>query len=97
VDTAFLERARHERQRVLVEIEPGHEPVIVGVIQTRLPEQLRLSASVIEIEAKDSLTLRSGRAGLRLRKDGDVELIGTRISAASRGLMRLVGRVLRLN
>jgi hypothetical protein len=97
VEMAFLENARREGQRVLVEIEPGHVPVIVGVLQTRLPERVKLEARVIEIDAKESLTLRSGRAGLRLRKDGDVELIGTRISAASRGLMRLVGRVLRLN
>jgi hypothetical protein len=97
VEMAFLENARREGQRVLVEIEPGQTPVVVGVLQTRLPERVKLEGRVIEIDAKESLTLRSGRAGLRLRKDGDVELIGTRISAASRGLMRLVGRVLRLN
>src|SRR6478736_9906188 len=60
VDGAFLEQARREGQRVLVELEPGHEPTIVGVIQTRLPERVRLEARIVEIEAKESLTLRSG-------------------------------------
>ena len=41
--------------------------------------------------------LRSGRAALRMRGDGDVELVGSRIATMSRGLYRLVGRVLRLN
>jgi hypothetical protein len=67
------------------------------VLQTRLPEVVTLRAAEVEIDASRSLTLRSGRAGLRLRADGEVELVGSRISAASRGLMRLVGRVLRLN
>ncbi|MEZ4311015.1 MAG: hypothetical protein R3F14_23480 [Polyangiaceae bacterium] len=43
------------------------------------------------------MLLRAGRAALRLREDGDVELVGSRISAASRGLFRIVGRILRLN
>ncbi len=97
VDTRLLERARKEGQRVLVEIEPGITPLVVGVVQTRLPEHVEIDAMTIEIRAKQAVTLRSGLAGLRLRADGDVELLGTRISAASRGIMRLVGRVLRLN
>jgi hypothetical protein len=70
---------------------------IVGVIQTRSPSDIKWSANTIEIEAKRELLLRSGRAALRLREDGDVELIGSRIHAASRGLFKIVGRILRLN
>ena len=51
----------------------------------------------LTIDAAEELVLRAGRAALRLREDGDVELVGSRISAASRGLFRLVGRILRLN
>ena len=49
-----------------------------------------------DIEA-GSVVLRAGRGALRLREDGDVELVGSRISTMSRGLFRIVGRVLRLN
>jgi hypothetical protein len=39
----------------------------------------------------------AGRGAIRIRGDGDIEIVGSRISAASRGLFRLVGRILRLN
>lgn len=97
VDPGLVRLAREERQLVLIECSPGDAPCLVGVLQTQLPQVVKLQATDVEIDASRSLTLRSGRAGLRLRADGEVELVGSRISAASRGLMRLVGRVLRLN
>jgi hypothetical protein len=97
VDVELAERALTERERVLVEVEDTGEVWIVGVVQTRAPDVIRLSAREIELSAGSSLTLKSGRSGLRLSADGNVELVGSRISAASRGLLRLVGRALRLN
>ena len=69
----------------------------MGVLRSRQPEKLVLRASVIEIEAEQELLLRSGKGAMRIREDGDIEVVGSRISAASRGLFRLVGRMLRLN
>jgi hypothetical protein len=97
VDAELVALAVKERQLALVECVPGQPACLVGVLQTRLPKRIELRAQEVEIEASQSLTLKSGRAGLRLRSDGQVEIVGSRISAASRGLMRLVGRVLRLN
>jgi hypothetical protein len=82
---------------VIVECAPNETPLVVGVLQTRIPEQLTLRAKSIQIEGDEEVLLRSGRGALRIRSDGDVELVGSRISAMSRGLFRLVGRVLRLN
>lgn len=82
-------------QRVLLERVGDAPPKIVGVIQTAPLATLR--GGKVAIEASEELLLRSGRAAIRLRPDGDVELVGSRISAMSRGLFRLVGRVLRLN
>jgi hypothetical protein len=82
---------------VVLECVPGQPPLVVGVLQTRMPEELVLSAQKVRIEADQELLLRSGRGAMRIRRDGDVELVGSRISALSRGLFRLVGRVLRLN
>jgi hypothetical protein len=95
VERALLEQARATGELVLVEAAPGEAPCVVGVLQTRLLTGIK--GANLSFEATEALTLRSGRAGLRLTKDGDVELLGTRISAASRGVMRLVGHVLRLN
>lgn len=96
VDLKLLALALRNRDSVLIESD-GERLWLVGILQVRLPERIEVRAREVLIEADQELTLRSGRAGARLRKDGDVELVGSRISAASRGLFRIVGRILRLN
>jgi hypothetical protein len=95
VESDLLEEVAAQGGSVLV--EDGPPPTIVGVLQTRRPRDLKLRAKTIEIDAENEVLVRSGRAAIRLREDGDIEIVGGRISAASRGLFRLVGRVLRLN
>lgn len=97
VQAELVARAMASGDAVLVEHDPALGPVIVGVVQTRIPDELHLRARKVVIEADEELLLRSGRGALRLREDGDVELVGSRISTLSRGLFRIVGRVLRLN
>ena len=96
VELRLLTLALRNRDSVLVEVD-GDRLWVVGILQVRLPERVEVRAREVLIEADQELTLRSGRAGARLRKDGDIELVGSRISAASRGLFRIVGRILRLN
>jgi hypothetical protein len=97
VDSELVERAMKNGDAVLVEVDPVEGPLVVGVVQTRLPETLELKANKIVIEGESEVLLRSGRAAVRLREDGDVEMVGSRILSMSRGLYRIVGRVLRLN
>ncbi len=97
VDVALIEDAALQKDAVLVEIGEDGQPVIVGVVQTHKPREIHVTGEKIVIEGSREVLLRSGRAALRLREDGDVELVGSRISAASRGLFRIVGRILRLN
>jgi hypothetical protein len=97
LDRSLLVDAVRDGQLVLVERDAAGMELIVGILQTRRPTVLRLVADELEITAKRSILVSAGRAALRLRQDGDVELVGSRISAASRGLFRLVGRMLRLN
>lgn len=97
VDRELVARAMAGNEAVLVEADPEIGPVIVGVVQTRVPDTLELKARKVVLEADEELLLRSGRGALRIREDGDVELVGSRISTLSRGLFRIVGRVLRLN
>lgn len=97
VSPELLEVAVEQGQSLLVEWAQGASPLVVGVIQTCVPSQLKLRAESIQLEASEEILFRSGAAALRLRSDGDIEMVGGRISAASRGLFRLVGRMLRLN
>ena len=102
VDPRLIARAAASGDRVLIEEDETERPVVVGVVATRLaeterPDVLTLKARTIIIDAEDELLLRSGKAGMRLREDGDVELVGSRIVTMSRGLFRLVGKMLRLN
>jgi uncharacterized protein YjlB len=84
-------------ERVMVEADEEGAWVVVGVLRSRVPEKLRLTGETIEIEAEREVLLRAGTGAVRIRQDGDIEIVGSRISAASRGLFRLVGRMLRLN
>ncbi len=95
LERELLEEVVEERGMVLV--EEGPPPLVVGVLQTRRPRELKLRAGTVTIEGEHEVMIRAGRAAIRLREDGDIEIVGSRISAASRGLFRLVGRILRLN
>ncbi|MGZ3419345.1 MAG: hypothetical protein ACXWUG_08790 [Polyangiales bacterium] len=97
VETEVVAGAAASRDLVLVEVSGDAVPVIVGVVQTRIPREVTLKAGTITLEAEREILLRAGRSAFRLREDGDVELVGSRIVTASRGLLRLVGKMLRLN
>jgi hypothetical protein len=97
VDPELVALAIKNGDRLLVECEPGLVPVVVGVLQTKVPRELLLKAETIRIEGQREVTILSGRAAMRMRQDGDLELVASRISAASRGFFKLVGRMLRLN
>lgn len=96
LDRSLVEDAARDRQLVLLD-RNADRLLVIGVIATHKPKKLRLDADSIEVLASRSLLLRVGRAALELRQDGNIEIVGSRISAASRGLFRLVGRMLRLN
>lgn len=93
----IIEDAVAQKEPVLLEIGDDGQPLVVGVVQTRRPSEVHVTGEKIVVEGSREVLLRSGRAALRLREDGDIEIVGSRISAASRGLFRIVGRILRLN
>lgn len=97
VDRALVNQALLDGQMLLAEWPDRGTPLVVGVVHSKPPSKMRIAAEEIEIDASRELLLRSGSAALRLRSSGDVELVGSRISAVSRGVMRLIGRLLRLN
>lgn len=97
VDSELVKRAMEGGDRVLVEVDPVLGPLVVGVVQRRIPAKAELRGETVVIEAEREILLRTGRGAMRIREDGDIEVVGSRISTMSRGLFRIVGRVLRLN
>ncbi|MBK8253719.1 MAG: hypothetical protein IPK82_13765 [Polyangiaceae bacterium] len=97
MDADLVEYALAEKESVLVEVGEAGEVFVVGLVQTKKPSEVHVTGEKVVVEGGREVLIRSGRAALRLREDGDVELVGSRISAASRGLFRIVGRILRLN
>jgi len=97
VDRELVEEAAAHKGSVLVEAGEDGIAWIVGIVQTQKPSEVHVTGEKIVVEGSREVLIRAGRAALRLREDGDVELVGSRISAASRGLFRIVGRILRLN
>lgn len=97
VDREVIVEAHQRGDSVLVEHVPGEAPLVVGVLQTRKPAEVTVKAATVRVEAERELLLRAGHAAIRLREDGEVEMVGSRMSVASRGLLKLVGRILRLN
>lgn len=97
VDAELVQRAMEVGDRVLVEIDPIEGPLVVGVVQRRIPAKVEIRGETVVIEAEREILLRTGRGAMRIREDGDIEVVGSRISTVSRGLFRIVGRVLRLN
>jgi hypothetical protein len=97
VDRTWLELAARSGETVLVETLPEMGSTVIGMIQTRPLTDLLLEAETITLAAKKDITLVAGRSALRLRENGHVELVGTRISQISSGVLKLVGRLLRLN
>ncbi len=97
VEVEVIDDAIARGDAVLIEIAPGEAPAVIGALTRRRAGPAVVRGTTVTIEADDEILLRAGRSALRLRADGDVELVGSRISATSRGLFRLVGRLLRLN
>jgi len=97
VEPALIGDAHANGDMVLVEFCEGEAPLVIGVLATRRPRELHLKATTITIEGEREVRIRTGRGALRIREDGDIEVVGSRISASSRGLFRIVGRILRLN
>lgn len=97
VEPELVDEAIERGDVVLVEVWPGEPPLVVGVLATRRTGTAVVKADRVVVEGREEVLLRAGSAAIRLRSDGDLELVGSRISATSRGLFRLVGRLLRLN
>jgi len=96
---AALEAAVASRQRVQLRFQDGdiRRPIIIGlsqeVRQEGVPPPLRAGdGTLLEVlEHADGVTLRVGKASLRLMQDGRIFLKGTYIETCAEGLNRIKG------
>ncbi len=97
VDPALLDEAIASGARVVVEGD-----VIVGALTTARAVLIGRDGGVdaqvarFQVTAKDELTLRSAGAFVLLR-GGEVELFGNRVLTRARELVKLLGRMVKVN
>ncbi len=97
VDPALADEAIASGARVVVEGD-----AIVGALTTARAVTIGRDGGVdsqvthFQVTAKDGLTLRSAGAFVLLR-DGEVELFGNRVLTRARELVKLLGRMVKVN
>lgn len=85
------------RERASERVGPEGASLRGRAVRIESEGALSIKAETIEVEGGSEVLLRAGPVALRLRQDGSVELVGGSIYLTSRGVFRLIGRVLRLN
>lgn len=85
------------RERAPPRAAPDEASLRGRAVRLESEGELSIKAERIEIEGASEVLLRVGPVALRLRRNGTVELVGSNVYLTSRGVFRLIGRVLRLN
>jgi hypothetical protein len=99
--TIELDAAHIGREAVIVFLDgDAARPAIVGVTKARARRpwsSLQLDGETLTLEATRELVLRCGRATLKLRADGRVELRGVRVTSRASQTNAIKGGTVRLN
>ena len=89
------------REVALVRTHASAMPLILGFVwqpaDQRAPVQAVVDGEEVQIEARQTLTLRCGQASITLTADGQVLLRGTYVSSHSSGTQRIKGAAVRIN
>jgi hypothetical protein len=113
IDEAALERAAHERQEVLLLFEEAdpRRPVLVSLLRSRTPlidaalagplpageKVARVDGRRVEIEGREEVVLRCGKASLTLRRDGKVILRGVNVVSQAEQVQKIRGGKVQIN
>lgn len=105
IEPGLLARRPFESDTTPVQ-HPVHEPVL-GAGQPLANEparqaasqavQVRLDGERLELEARDEIVLRCGRASITLRRNGRVVLRGAYVETSSEGVNRVKGAAVKIN
>lgn len=113
LDDAALARAARDHAQVLLLFENGDPalPILVGLLRSetpmldallekpsrRIPAEARVDGKRIVLEGQEEVELRCGRAVIRLRRSGEIELEGTRLKSEAKGTHRIRGGKVLIN
>jgi hypothetical protein len=103
VHPSVVDGARRRGEVVLVALDAGGAPTIVGALRTQpapgldAMDTIRLEARRIELVGGDEVQIRSGIAALAVRALGEVETYADRIVSRAEEVQKIIGRMLRLN
>jgi len=113
IDDAALERAAHERQEALLLFEDGdpRRPVLVSLLRSRTPlidavlagplpggeKVARVDGRRVEIDGREEVVLRCGKASLTLRRDGRVVLRGVNVVSQAEQAQKIRGGKVQIN
>lgn len=113
IDDAALERAARERQEALLLFEGGDpaRPVLVAVLRSATPmidavlagplpaaqKVARVDGRRVELEGREEVVLRCGKASLTLRADGKVVLRGVNVVTQADAVQKIRGGKVEIN
>lgn len=113
LDDAALERAAREGQEAVLLFEDGDaaRPIIVALLRSGTPhidavlaalppaqqKVARVDGKRVEIEGKDEVVLRCGKASLTLQRDGKVVLRGVNVVTQAEQVQKIRGGKVQIN
>lgn len=113
LDDAALARAASERQEALLVFEEGDpaRPVVLALLRSATPHLdaalagplpaarrvARVDGDRVELEGKEEVVLRCGKASLTLRRDGKVVLRGVHVVTHGDAVQRIRGGKVQIN
>jgi uncharacterized protein involved in type VI secretion and phage assembly len=113
LDDAALARAARERQEALVVFEDGDpsRPVVVALLRSRTPlidaalagplpageKTARVDGRRVEIEGREEVVLRCGKASITLRRDGKVVVRGVNVVTQADAVQKIRGGKVEIN
>ena len=113
IDDATLERAARDRQEALLLFEDAdpRRPVLVSLLRSRTPltdavlagplpageKVARVDGKRVEIEGREEVVLRCGKASITLRRDGRIILRGVNVVSQAEQAQKIRGGKVQIN
>ncbi len=113
LDDAALERAAQARQEALLLFEDGDpgRPVVIALLRSATPHldavlagplpaaetTARVDGRRVEIEGREEVVLRCGKASVTLRRDGKVTVRGVNVVTQADGVQKIRGGKVEIN
>ena len=101
VESAFLDECLAEGRTVLISPSPDG-PTILGALQSKRAvardahDTVRVEGRRVEIEAEDGVSIRVGKSAVRLGPNGDVRVVGQKMTMDVAEVVRILAALCEL-